>query len=117
MNVDPYLFGRVLDNLVGNALRYAGAGGRVSLSSTSVDREVRVVVADTGPGIPADEQKRVFDQWYQVQGASRRHHGQGLYFCRLAVEAHGGTIHVEGLPGNNRFVVALPLSSPESSSQ
>jgi signal transduction histidine kinase/pSer/pThr/pTyr-binding forkhead associated (FHA) protein len=108
VTADPVVLGRVLDNLIGNALRYAGKGGRVALSGKRPEHTVDIVVTDTGPGVAPHERERIFEEWYRSSGRSARHHGIGLYFCRLAAQAHGGSIHVEGSPGDNRFVVSFP---------
>jgi two-component system sensor histidine kinase/response regulator len=74
-------------------------------------------VADTGPGIPQDSRERVFDRFAQLDGDAprlRSGFGLGLTFCRIAVEAHQGSIWAE--PGDNnigsRFVFSLPLNPP-----
>jgi signal transduction histidine kinase len=107
--VDGAVMGRVLDNLVDNALRYAGRGGCVHLESVIEPDGVSLIVTDSGPGVPPADRDRIFDQWSRGEATeSKRHRGIGLYFCRLAVEAHGGTIQVDGEKRNNRFVVFLP---------
>jgi PAS domain S-box-containing protein len=99
--VDPGLIGRVLTNLVDNAIKFTPDGGIVRLwarldpeSDTSA---LLVGVSDTGPGIPPEAQPRLFKKFQQVisnQGR-RRGTGLGLPFCKLAVEAHGGQIWAE----------------------
>ncbi len=106
--VDPKVFDRVLDNLLGNALRHAARGGRVRLSARFVSDQVEITVADSGPGVPPPDRERIFSEWYRASGRSGRHHGIGLYFCRLAAESLGGSIRVEGTPGDNRFIVSIP---------
>jgi signal transduction histidine kinase len=110
--VDEEKIVRVLGNLIDNALKYMPTGGKLDLSARLSDNAVQVSVADTGPGIPAHERKRVFERFAQVAGGRRPHgFGLGLAFCRLTVEAHGGQIWVE--PGDegigSRFVFTLPL--------
>ena len=99
---------RVLDNLVENALKHAVTGGWGKVTTTRTPGAARSVVADSGPSVPVDLRNRVFEEWYKSADSDRRHHGIGLHFCRLAVEAHGGSVHIEGSEGNNRFVVTLP---------
>ena len=103
---------RVLVNLVDNALKFTPKGGRVWLEAETGDGEVRVVVGDTGPGIPPEERARIFEKFTQLQGvvSSRRGAGLGLTFCRMAVEAHGGRIWIEDGPdgAGSRFIFALP---------
>lgn len=109
---DPELLGRVTENLVENALRYTRAGGRVHLIARQHDRAFELSVANDGPRIEESARKLIFEKYAQgaqppsVQGINR---GLGLYFCRLAVEAHGGSITVEEEPGlPTSFRVTLP---------
>jgi signal transduction histidine kinase len=106
--VDPEVFDRVLDNLIGNALRHAGHDGHVHLSGRLARDHVEITIADSGPGVPPSEREKIFTEWYRSGGTSGRHHGIGLYFCRIAVESHGGEIRVKGTPGDNRFVLSIP---------
>jgi signal transduction histidine kinase len=108
VTADSKLLARVLDNLVGNAIRYAGSKGAVTLSARRTDRAVEITVADTGPGVPPEARQKIFEEWFTSGDSSGRHHGVGLHFCRLAVESHGGSVRVEGSSGDNRFVVSLP---------
>jgi two-component system sensor histidine kinase KdpD len=68
-------------------------------------------VNDTGPGIPVNHQKEIFDKYYRIKHADAPNGvGLGLAFCRLAVEAHGGKIWVDNLPeGGASFIFTLPL--------
>jgi signal transduction histidine kinase/GAF domain-containing protein len=106
---------QVLTNLVENALKFTPAGGVIVISGAQVGDRVRLAVADSGIGIPPDEQDRVFDRFYQVDGSERRAYrgtGLGLSICKHIVERHNGRIWVEsdGLPGHgSRFVVELPI--------
>jgi signal transduction histidine kinase len=87
---DPELIRRVLENLVDNAIRHAPAETSVRITSTGQGASVEIRVADAGPGVPPDLRERVFDRF--VQGDTPSRAGRGLTFCKLAVEAHGGTI-------------------------
>lgn len=117
---DRALMGRVLDNLIGNALKYTEPGGQVWLKTTA-DRSMLVVqVADDGPGISQEVAGRIFDKFYQIKGEAGRPlrggAGLGLAFCRLAVEAHEGRIWVEPRPGQGSiFAFSLPADNPTSS--
>ncbi len=109
VTADPEILRRVIGNLLQNALKYTPAGGRVELGATGDKDRVRIRVADSGRGVGTDERKRLFDRYYRVEGRDQAAHagaGLGLYFCRLAVEAHGGTIDVADGPG---MVVVLDL--------
>ena len=114
-SIDPELLARVLENLVENAIRYAGAGGRISLTARRSSNAVELVVANTGKPIPVAERARIFDKHVsgEDRGARGANLGLGLYFCRLAAKVHGGTIAVDSTDEwPTRFVVTLPLELP-----
>jgi signal transduction histidine kinase len=94
---DPALIRRVLQNLVGNAIKFTPPGGRVWVSAQAEDepkRQVVVSVSDTGTGIPPEVQERLFQKFVAGEQEGRGS-GLGLAFCKLAVEAHDGHIWVE----------------------
>ncbi len=111
ISVDPDRILQVLGNLVSNALRHTPEGGRVVLSATTGDGQVRLCVRDSGPGIPDEELPHIFDRFYrgdtarQSNGAS----GLGLAIARSLAEAHGGRITAENVTGGALFSVILPL--------
>ena len=111
--IDRMLIERVLANLVANGLRYAPRGGFIRVTGRSDAGRVEIVVENNGPTIPTAMRKAIFDKYGQVEGIAERApvtRGLGLYFCRLAVEAHGGTISVEDVPSGDgvRFLIELP---------
>jgi two-component system, OmpR family, heavy metal sensor histidine kinase CusS len=98
VRLDPDLFARVIENLVDNSARYAPRGGRVVLACTRDDKGVEIAIGNSGPPVPADDRDAIFGRYFQVErrrASARENRGLGLYFCKLAAEAHGGTIHVE----------------------
>jgi signal transduction histidine kinase len=101
---------RVLMNLVENAIKWGGAPVKIRLTIESGINDIRVVVSDQGPGVPAEFQKVIFDKYQQVESRqSRTGVGLGLAFCKLAVEAQGGQIGVESAPGQGTsFWFTLP---------
>ena len=112
VELDTDLFERVLENLFDNATRYAPRGGRVVVACTVAHGELELTVGNNGPAVPAGERELIFGRYHQVEArraSARANRGLGLYFCRLAVEAHGGTIAVEER-GELRttFVVKMP---------
>lgn len=115
---DETLLGRVVCNLVSNALKFTPPPGKVQVHVRPWDGDrVRIEVADEGPGIAPEDQGRIFEKFAQVEEQRTTHStGLGLTFCKLAVEAQGGTIGVESELGlGSRFFVMLPLQPEESS--
>ena len=107
---DPAALERVLVNLVTNALKYSPASKPVEIGLAARGGSVTVTVRDHGPGIPPEEQARVFERFYRARDAVRKEGlGLGLYISRLLTERMGGTIWLESAPGKGTaFTVALP---------
>jgi signal transduction histidine kinase len=102
---------QVVFNLLSNAVKFTAAGGSVVVSTVRVNGEVRVSVTDTGPGIAADDQERIFEEFQQTSvGISQSEGtGLGLALSKRLVELHGGRIWVESELGRgSRFVFTLP---------
>jgi signal transduction histidine kinase len=109
VGVDRERIDLVLSNLVGNALRHTPRGGSVEVTAVEGEGTVRFEVRDTGAGIPAEYQERIFEKFFRVPGAPTGGVGLGLYLCREIVEAHGGRIGVESAPGaGSRFWFTVP---------
>lgn len=110
--VDGRLLARVIQNLYDNAVRYAPRGGRVEVKANIVDRQLVISVGNSGPALTSEEKTSIFERNYraaQRQAGARMGRDFGLYFCRLVIEAHKGTITVEereSLPAV--FVVRIP---------
>jgi signal transduction histidine kinase len=104
---------QVVFNLLSNAVKFTPAGGSVDVASARLDGEVRVSVADTGPGIAPEDQERIFEEFQQTDlGTQREGTGLGLALSRRLVELHGGRIWVESELGKgSTFTFALPLES------
>jgi signal transduction histidine kinase len=102
---------RVFANVIGNALKYSTSGGVVTVSYKLQDDQHIISVADTGIGIPADEQKRIFTTYYRATNAQKhdaRGTGMGLHFVKQLLELHGGRIWFESKEGEGTtFHVAL----------
>ena len=105
---------RVLGNLLDNAIKFTPEKGQIIISvALSPNNLVTIQVSDTGPGIPEEYRDKVFDRFSQVPGqvGRRRGSGLGLAYCRMAVEAHGGSIWVDSTPqGGSSFLFTLPLA-------
>ena len=108
---------QVLTNLIGNAIKFGGAGGHIQVTAAPLGPGagasrpfVEIVVADDGPGIAPADRERVFEPYVQLgEGEGRSGLGLGLAICRRLVEAHGGAIRVCGAPGEGaRFAFTLP---------
>lgn len=117
-SVDRDVMQRVFINLLDNAFKFTPKGGQVRVQVESDGDAVRLKVTDTGPGIPVEERRRIFEKFTQVKGhpGSRRGTGLGLAFCQMAVEAHGGRIWVEDGPGGEGSCFVLTLPTPEDQS-
>lgn len=113
---DLCLIRRVLQNLLGNALKFAPAGGVIRIGVAANACEVRFTVTDDGPGIAPAHQQRIFEKFGQLEGPqSHLGTGLGLAFCKMAVEAHGGRIGVDSDPGKgSTFWVTLPRMLDEA---
>lgn len=101
---------QALGNLLGNAIKFAGANGRVMLGARAVDGIVEFAVRDTGPGIPQQELPRLFEKFWQANTADRRGIGLGLAISKGIIEAHGGDIRVASIEGHGTtFTVRIPV--------
>ncbi len=100
---------RVLDNLIGNALRHSKAGSQITLQAWRQGERVIISVKDEGEGIPYSQQARVFDPFVQV-GRKKGGAGLGLALCKEIVQLHGGHIGVHSKPEHGaQFYLALPI--------
>ncbi|MBL8910530.1 MAG: sensor histidine kinase KdpD [Archangium sp.] len=110
VHADPALFEQVLFNLLDNAAKYTPAGSPLELEVTRRDETTRLAVSDRGPGVPEEERERLFDKFYRGPSAQAAPGaGLGLAICRGIIEAHGGTLHVEGREGGGAtFVITVP---------
>jgi signal transduction histidine kinase len=98
VSLDRDLFSRVIENMLDNATRYAPRGGRCAIIARREGSAVEIAIGNSGPPVPAADRDQIFGRYFQVErrrASARANRGLGLYFCKLAVEAHGGTIHVE----------------------
>jgi signal transduction histidine kinase len=113
--VDHHRLLQVFENLVGNAIKFTGAGGRITIGASPRDWEVLFWVADTGTGIAPENLPRVFDRFWQATASARRlGAGLGLPITKGIVEAHGGRIWVESEPGRGTtFFFSIPTGVPE----
>ncbi|MEB3328697.1 MAG: HAMP domain-containing sensor histidine kinase [Candidatus Sericytochromatia bacterium] len=113
LHSDPQRLHQALRHLVRNALKFTPKGGEVHLAAEASGGRVRLVVRDTGIGIPRSCLARIFDRFYQVDGSTTRHYGGaglGLAIARGIVDALGGVIHVASeLNRGTTFTVSVPV--------
>ena len=103
---------QVIFNLLSNAVKFTPAGGSVDVSATQVNGEVSVAVADTGPGIAAEDLERIFEEFQQTEAGLEQLEGTGLGLAlsKRLVELHGGRIWVDSESGKgSTFVFTLPV--------
>jgi signal transduction histidine kinase len=107
---------QVLLNLVGNAIKFTDSG-EVRVTASVVNGHFNVSVTDTGPGIPMEEQKRIFEQFHQVDSSNTKAKGGtglGLAIAKQIVEMHGGLIWVESIVGRgSTFRLELPVRAED----
>ncbi|HLF02177.1 MAG TPA: HAMP domain-containing sensor histidine kinase [Anaerolineales bacterium] len=114
-SLDEALIRRVVENLIGNALKYVDSGGAVQVLAHQENGRLTVTVRDNGPGVPNEHKQRIFQKFIQLTDGSgrqaRKGAGLGLAFCQLVVQQHGGGIKVEDAPGGGSdFVFWLPTN-------
>jgi len=108
LNADPQLLERLLANLLGNALKFTPENGKIKITIEDLPKQVKVEIADTGPGIPEEYLEKIFDKFQQLQ-RTRGGTGLGLTICRYIVEAHCGKIWVESKLGEgSKFNFLIP---------
>jgi signal transduction histidine kinase len=107
---------QVLDNLVSNAVKFTPDGGSVSVRLDARDGEALIEIEDTGVGIPASEQSRLYERFYRASTATARAIpgvGLGLTIAKAIVEAHGGDLGFDSVEGRGTtFRVRLPRRPP-----
>ena len=114
---DRELLHQLLGNLVSNAVRYNRTGGTVTVRLAADGDHLRLVVADTGIGIPAEHRERVFERFYRIDAHRSRASGGtglGLAIVKQQVDALQGTIGLESSPDGSIFTVSLPSTDPRA---
>jgi signal transduction histidine kinase len=114
INGDKEEINQLLDNLIGNAIKYTPSLGHVSVSLQALGEQARVIVKDTGIGISLSHQQRIFERFYRVDKARSRDlggTGLGLSIVKNIVEKHKGTVSVSSIEDHgSTFTLLLPLS-------
>ena len=114
INLDAVLIERVLCNLLENAVKYTPPGSQIRISAALQGRDLRLSVADNGPGLPPGREEALFEKFARAKSeTSTPGVGLGLAICRAIMQAHGGSIRAEPAPGGGAaFVLTLPLGTP-----
>lgn len=113
VHADATRFKQVLMNLAGNAIKFTPEGGRIELAAHQAGGEVQVKVRDNGPGIPPEEQKRIFEAFYRLRksGEGPEGTGLGLAITESLVKLQGGSLGLESEPGHGScFYFSLPIA-------
>ena len=112
VEVDAKMIGRVLANLLHNAIKFTPDQGRITIGVVPADDRIRVSVTDTGVGIPAEDLPRIFERFYKVDRArGKSGTGLGLAIARHVVEAHGGRIWAQSVEGKGAtFYFTIPVA-------
>ena len=111
VRADATRFKQILMNLLGNAIKFTPEGGKIELTAQQLGEVVRVDVRDSGPGIPAEEQQRIFEAFHRLRQTEKSAEGTGLGLAitRRLVELHGGHLGLESQPGlGSCFYFTLP---------
>lgn len=112
LNADPVHFTNVIFNLIDNAVKYCKEKPEITVTTQNDKRGILIAIADKGIGIKRENLKHIFDQFYRVSTGNLhdvKGFGLGLYYVKLVVEAHGGTIHVKSQFGEGTtFVIWMP---------
>jgi signal transduction histidine kinase len=115
--IDKGRINQVLDNLIGNAMKFSPDGGTIAISMYEEDNSVYVVISDQGIGMPSEKHQRIFERFYQIDGSSRRRFGGtgiGLAIVKRIVDAHNGKIWVESeVDKGSSFFFTLPQARTE----
>ena len=115
LDADAKQLRRMFKNLLDNAIKYTNRKGRIVITVSRDGKDVKIIVSDTGLGMPEDEIPYIFDRFYQIKKSRRTKggYGLGLSEVKAIVDAHRGTILVESRLGQgSSFIVHLPLSYP-----
>jgi len=106
---------QVFENIIGNATKFTKPGGHIALAAKAGPNEVQFSVADTGCGIESEQLPHVFDRFWQTPEAKRGGVGLGLPIVKGIIEAHGGRVWVQSVPGQgSTFFFTIPTASAQT---
>lgn len=114
LRANPIRIRQMIDNLIGNAIKYAPEGGEIGVQISTTGSQIILKVTDDGPGIPRDEQGRIFDKFYRGTNVTEtKGTGLGLAIVKSIVDSHHGRVWVESSLGRGAsFCVVLPAAEP-----
>jgi two-component system sensor histidine kinase/response regulator len=115
VSADVDLITRVIENVLDNSLRHVPRGGRILMKCEARGDLATIAIGNDGPPVPTELREAIFEKFTRGEGGTRSNLGFGLYFCRLAVEAHGGRIWVADQPMPAVFGLDLPISPTHAS--
>ena len=115
LRANPIRIRQMIDNLIGNAVKYTPVGGKVTVDVHAEDRQIIFEVKDTGPGIPREEQVRIFEKFYRASNVSgTKGSGLGLAIVKSIVDSYHGRVWVESSENDGScFFVVLPAYEPK----
>jgi signal transduction histidine kinase len=119
--IDKELIRRVIHNLMDNAVKFTADGGEIEAwakPDPNDGSQILFGIKDTGEGFSQEVQDQLFQKYFSIgdQKSRRKGTGIGLYFCKLAIQAHGGDIWVDSTPGKgSHFIFQIPLEPPTPS--
>ena len=115
VSIDRGRINQVLDNLIGNAMKFSPDGGEITIAMSTLDYAVCVSISDQGIGMPKEKHERIFERFYQIDGSARRRFGGtgiGLAIVKRIIDAHNGQIWVESeIDEGSSFFFTLPTVS------
>lgn len=112
--IDPVRMRSVIQNLLENAIKYTNEHGHVTVNIVHKESTVEVAISDSGVGIPADQQKNIFKQFFRASNTKTEGSGLGLYIAKSVVEHHNGKIWFESKEGvGSTFYFSLPVPDPK----
>jgi two-component system sensor histidine kinase BaeS len=114
LQADPDRLAQALGNLISNAIKYTPSGGHIAVSAGSTEGQAWISVTDDGPGIPPNEQEKIFTPYFRGSHGKRFPQGMGLglTIAKDLIDAQGGDIELESTPGlGSKFTIHLPIRS------
>ena len=115
LRANPIRIRQLIENLLGNAIKYSPDGGKITVVVRAEDHQIIFAVNDSGPGIPRDEQLRIFEKFYRASNvAGTKGSGLGLAIVKSIVDSYHGRVWVESTVNEGAsFIVVLPAYEPK----